>query len=104
MLDISSRFVSRSTMRGGDPRRHPEVEQYQVRARAVADQARLAGILRETHLVPLLAQDLGQQLADADFVVYDQDLLHKEWKNYTASVLHLCPRHRATRDIGSCAG
>ena len=44
--------------------------------RALAQAARLAGAFRDHHLVTLVGEDLRQQLADADFVVDDQNLRH----------------------------
>ena len=55
---------------------HPDVQQHQVRPQAATDLACLAGILREAHLVSLVAQDLGQQFANPDFVIDDQYLAH----------------------------
>jgi hypothetical protein len=56
--------------------RHPDVEQHQVGTRLAAERARGRRVLGEAHLVALVGEDLREQLADADFVVYDQDLLH----------------------------
>ena len=56
---------------------HPDVEQHEVGARALARRrARFARVLGQPHLVAFVAQDLRQQLADAHFVVDDQDLVH----------------------------
>ena len=55
--------------------RHPDVEQHEVGARLRCAAARAcAGILGERAPVALVAQNLREQLADADFVVDDQYL------------------------------
>ena len=56
--------------------RHPDVKQNEVRARALADTARISRALGKRHLVPLVLQDLREELADADFIVDDEDLRH----------------------------
>jgi hypothetical protein len=57
--------------------RHPDVEQHQVRTSALAQATRFAGAFGKQHLVPLVGEDLGEQLADSDLVVDDQDLRHR---------------------------
>ena len=55
---------------------HPDVEQHEVWASALTNAPRIACALGERNLVTLVGQDLGEELADADFVVDDQDLCH----------------------------
>src|SRR6266568_1001147 len=54
---------------------HPDVEQDERRFGAAAIAARLARVLGQTYPVTLVLQDLGEQLADADLVIDDQNLL-----------------------------
>src|SRR5690606_16842749 len=56
--------------------RHPDVEEHEVRPGACAHFARLRGIFRERHAVPLVREDLREELADADLVVDDQYVRH----------------------------
>ena len=56
--------------------RHPDVEQDEVRAGALAQPARIACALGHHHLVSFVGQDLRQQFPDSDFVVDDQNLRH----------------------------
>ena len=55
--------------------RHPDVEQDEVGAHLLAQGARGLGVFGQAHAVALVAQDLEQQLADADFVIHDHDLV-----------------------------
>ena len=54
--------------------RHPDVEQNEGGLVARTVTARFARVFRETHPVTLVLQDFGEQFADADLVVDDQDL------------------------------
>ncbi len=53
----------------------PEITAEAVKVLAAIG-ARFTGVFRKLHLIALVGQNLRQQLADTDFVVYDQDLLH----------------------------
>ena len=55
--------------------RHPDIEQHERRLHPQPIRARLAGVLGERDPVALVLQDLGEELANADFVVDDQDVL-----------------------------
>ena len=65
--------------------------------------ARVAGVLGEQYLVALVGEDLRQQLADADFVVDDQDLRHgsgrlrerQQHADRSAAARPVLDRHRA---------
>jgi hypothetical protein len=57
---------------------HPDVEQHQVGASVVARGACLCGILGEFDGVPLVIENLGQQIPNAEFVVNHQDVGHKQ--------------------------
>src|SRR6185295_15869109 len=58
--------------------RHPDVQQHEVRPAALPQAARVAGAFGERHLMPLVGEYLGEKLADADFIVDDQDLRHRQ--------------------------
>ena len=55
---------------------HPDVEQHEVRASALADAPRIARALGERDLVSLVGEDLGEKLPDADFVIDHENLRH----------------------------
>jgi hypothetical protein len=55
---------------------HPDVEQHQVGAHALARRAGLRRVLRQLDGVPLVAEDLREQAADAEFVVNNKDGRH----------------------------
>ena len=50
---------------------HPDVEQYHGRTGLVAQLACFFGVFRQADGVTFVLQDVGQQVADTDFVVYD---------------------------------
>ena len=52
--------------------RHPDVEQHHVGAGGVARRARGGGVFSQDYVVTFIAQDLGEQFADADFVVNNE--------------------------------
>ena len=52
---------------------HPDVEQHEVGADALAAGARLRGVLRQLDRVAFVGEDLRQQRADAQFVVDDKN-------------------------------
>jgi hypothetical protein len=54
--------------------RHPDVEQHQVRTLLDAESTRRLGVLRQMHVVPLIGQDLRQQLTNAHFVIDDENM------------------------------
>ena len=56
--------------------RHPDVEQHHIGTRVLAARARFSGVLRKLDFVTFIGKNLRQQLADADFVVYNQYVLH----------------------------
>ena len=62
MPSVSGIQMSSSTRSGRIPR---------------AGSARVCGVLGQPHAVALVAQDLEEQLADADFVVDDEDLVRR---------------------------
>jgi hypothetical protein len=55
---------------------HPDVEQDEVVLAGKPCRARFGRVLRQRDAVALVAQDFRQQFADADFVVYNQDVGH----------------------------
>ena len=56
--------------------RHPNVEQYQIRRIRQADLAGRIRIFCCRDDMTLIAEDFGQQLPDAHFVVNDQNICH----------------------------
>ena len=68
---------------------HPDVEQHERRLLALPVRARFARVLGERDAIALVLQDLRKQLADADFVVDDQDfpgLRHARIRHASASL------------------
>ena len=53
---------------------HPDVQQYQRRAGLVAQLARHFGVFRQRHGVAFVLKDFRQQLANADFIIDDQNI------------------------------
>jgi hypothetical protein len=64
----------------------------------VARCARRGGVLGEQDVVPLVAQDLGEQFADADFVVNDENLCH-----FSSSCFLVFGQPQADADFGATA-
>ena len=50
---------------------HPNIQQHHRRARLMAQLARLFGIFRQCDRIAFVLQDFRQQVADADFVIYN---------------------------------
>jgi hypothetical protein len=56
---------------------HPDIEQHQVGAQAMAHGAGLGGVFRQFDLMALVIEDFRQQVAYAQFVVDHQYVCHE---------------------------
>ena len=54
---------------------HPDVEQHHGGAGAVAQAAGFFGVFGKGDGVAFVLQDVGEEVADADFVVHNQDVV-----------------------------
>jgi hypothetical protein len=55
---------------------HPDVEQHEVGAQLPAHGSGLCGVFSEFDRVAFVVEDLGEQIPDAQFIVYDQNSCH----------------------------
>src|SRR5690606_31427690 len=70
--------------------RHPDVQQHQVGARAQARGACLRGIFGQLDRVSFIVKNLGQEFANADFVVNHQNSGHKPSTYCVAALSFSC--------------
>ena len=55
---------------------HPNVQQNQIGARELPGLPRLSRILRQLNRVPLIVQDLKEQVSDSQLIINNQYICH----------------------------